>query len=89
MKVETKYNIGQKVYFRNDYNDPNYGKIKSLEIVVNENGIYISYKIKNTLHKSLEEYSNIFEEYVFENKKDLENYLIEKVKKSFDKVFEK
>ena len=70
MKVETKYNINQTIYFMHE------NKIKSgeiavinIEVVANDNSISITYKIFNYQNDTFAESE------IFSSKKELLEYL--------------
>jgi hypothetical protein len=70
MKVETKYNVNQTVYFMHE------NKIKSgeiavinIEVVTNDNSISITYKIFNYQNDTFAESE------IFSSKKELLDYL--------------
>ena len=70
MKVETKYNVNQTVYFMHE------NKIKSgeiavinIEVVTNDNSISITYKIFNYQNDTFAESE------IFSSKKELLEYL--------------
>ena len=80
MIVKTKYSIGQKVYYKNYNREPDYGHINQIKIIV-DNHVYVSYRIGNRTGNE----SDVPEEIIFEDKKDLEDFFVEQVKKKFNK----
>ena len=84
MKIESKYDIGDVVYYADSYYKKlNKITITDISVENNEGNILITYNALQPTGFGFHENSKC----VFENKEDAKNYLIEDLKKSLDKQF--